>query len=617
MNKIEFKKTSNIFVNTGIVALHRYLKRFDTLEKHTFGEIKNELLPDKLIIENENLLELLEEVYYYMGREVYDTVTLEQEENVKSIKDCNLYYDTQKDTFIPFPRIRSYGFPLLLTNGRPKNTKKENNQKTLKKLREENKDLANSFIEEFKKNKLKLGSIIYFDEAYTTIPRLEKPKQEYFINDGIKARTCALTGEEYKKLININNNSPFIKLQGIQNFSSFFNTSSLEISWKSMFVIRFSPTIAMYSYFKGSDNPKDLYDNFITFFLNSNNLVNINSLYSDEFFYTIDELKHLKPPFKRNCRFASFKYSKDHVGDINKNLGDDAFNFDELTFILIYSFFKKHFENEFDEIDVNSANNPFTDFPFEKIPISLIILKTKAFGRSKSMMPEGFEEFNNVKFLIRLFYHLETNPKKRISINELWNGLKITLPKYKDKKPFAYSRARAERLIRVSTISKILRGKSCISDITNLFIKSFLILTASKDNNPGYRKYDLLTEFVKIYEPIIKFGGIKMDKNLQQKAINLGESIGDSIITLDNPKNEMDKISNAKYGRKYIIGLHKARTITQFRDALIRIQRKYGVSIANDIIENLNENNYIAIKQYAQIGALNTLNTFLSNQSKY
>ena len=105
-----------------------------------------------------------------------------------------------------------------------------------------------------------------------------------------------------------------------------------------------------------------------------------------------------------------------------------------------------------------------------------------------------------------------------------------------------------------------------------------------------------------------------MDKSLQQRAINLGKSIGQGIINFDSPKNENEKKANAKNGRKYLISMHKARNIAQFREVLIRIQRKYSIAIANEIIENLDDSNYIAIKQYAQISALNTLNIVLSNQ---
>ncbi|MEX2363704.1 MAG: hypothetical protein WD597_08775, partial [Balneolaceae bacterium] len=110
MKKIEFHKTSNIFINTGIVALHRFIDRFQ-MHNDEFGEIRNELFPDKLIVENERILGLLEEVYYFMGKEIYDTASTDQ-----ISKNENVYFNQEKDTFVPFPKMNTYGLTHLLTN---------------------------------------------------------------------------------------------------------------------------------------------------------------------------------------------------------------------------------------------------------------------------------------------------------------------------------------------------------------------------------------------------------------------------------------------------------------------------------------------------------------------
>jgi len=96
-----------------------------------------------------------------------------------------------------------------------------------------------------------------------------------------------------------------------------------------------------------------------------------------------------------------------------------------------------------------------------------------------------------------------------------------------------------------------------------------------------------------------------MEKELQKKAINLGKSIGQAILNYEG----YDKISNAKNGRKYLINLHKSRTLQQFSDGLYRISNKYKISISNDLLENINENNFLLIRQFALLGALNQLNT--------
>jgi len=50
-----------------------------------------------------------------------------------------------------------------------------------------------------------------------------------------------LTGEAYKKLMDVQNTSPF--LSGILNFNSHFAASDKRISWKAMYVSRFSTPI--------------------------------------------------------------------------------------------------------------------------------------------------------------------------------------------------------------------------------------------------------------------------------------------------------------------------------------------------------------------------------------
>lgn len=106
-----------------------------------------------------------------------------------------------------------------------------------------------------------------------------------------------------------------------------------------------------------------------------------------------------------------------------------------------------------------------------------------------------------------------------------------------------------------------------------------------------------------------------MDKEqfqtLQNRAINLGKSIGMSILTFD----EGNKQANAKDARTYIIGLHKARTAEQFREAIIRIQTKYGLVMSGELLQGLNEETFEFIKQYAVISALNIINSVIKPQN--
>ncbi|MEX2362443.1 MAG: hypothetical protein WD597_02415, partial [Balneolaceae bacterium] len=448
----------------------------------------------------------------------------------------------------------------------------------------------------FEQNNLKLLSKVYINEPYSKITTLHL--EEKYFEKG--ENECPIIGESFKNLVEGINTSPF--LSGLRNFNSLLGSSDKKLSMKALFLLRFSPALSMYSYYNG-------YDSFTASFFNSNNLTNINQLYDDEFFRLKDEMENMKLPFHSNIKFQNFKFAKKDGEEVEIDTGIGAYSPNEVTFLLIYTFFKKKFQSDIDAEYLNAEIDPFEDSPFEKVPINLVTFKADKFA--STMRPNFYEEYNNIKFIIRLLYKMESNKNKRIPIREFWQGLLIELPKYSHKQRFDKSRAHAERRIRQSVISKVLKGKSIVSDIEQLFSKSYLILSNGKQC--GYRRYDLLTEFLKIYEPAINFGGMNMDKSLQQKAINLGKSIGYSIVNYDKAKSDTEKKTNAKNGRKYLISLHKARTIDQFREAIIRIQNKFGLSVSNEILENMDENNFKAIKQYAQISALNQLNAVLSN----
>ena len=63
MQSIEFNRTSNVFLNTGIIALEYYLDRYKEEQNLLDEELCFELNADKLIVNSPKLLEILEEVY--------------------------------------------------------------------------------------------------------------------------------------------------------------------------------------------------------------------------------------------------------------------------------------------------------------------------------------------------------------------------------------------------------------------------------------------------------------------------------------------------------------------------------------------------------------------------
>lgn len=593
MNKLEFKKRSNIFINTGIVALYRYLGKFE--RKFPQLELSYQLLDDKLIVESENILSILEDVYYFMGKDIYDTSSKKQLDKLE-----NVYYNVEKDQFNRFPKMYTYGLAELLTNNAQGTTKIKENSPKITNLEKEQPELASKIKTYFDQNKLKLLSKVYLNEPYTKITTLDL-EAKYWIQGNIN---CPIIGEGFKNLVNAINISPFIK--GLSTFNSFLSSSDGKLSQKALYLLRFSPALSMYAYYNG-------YDSFTSSFFNSNSLKKINGFYNDEFFFETEVMQAWKMPFNKNIKLYNFQFSKKNNEKYSINSGEDSFSPQEITFLILLTFYKNKFADELSSNDIEEidSNDILGLLEIDNSPISLVTFKADKFATT--LRPNFYEEYSNVKFIIQLIHKLETNKTIRVPIGEIWRGLIFKTSKSEAVKDYN-KKLKLQRQTRIRVIDSILKGKSILDIIESLFHKSYLLL--ANGENPGFRRYDLILELLRIYEQSINFGITTMEESLQQRAIGLGKSIGYAILNYDNPKNDNEKKANAKNGRKYLIGLHKARTIEQFRENLIRIQRKYQVSVANEILENLNEKNYIAIKQYAQIGALNSLNVVLSNQKE-
>jgi len=587
MNKIEFNKTSNIFINVGIIALHRYIDKYISWFPDKYKITKNELNKNTLIVECNELIPMLEDVYYFMGQEIYDTATAKQKEEAKNGK-ANYFYNIQKDEFNSFPKMNTYGLTHLFTNNAQGVTREENNSQKIKSLEKSDPVLADKIRDFFETRNLKLLSKVYFNEPYTKITRLET-KKEYLVTGNEK---CPIINESFKVLIEGKNISPFIK--GLINFNSFLNSSEKKISWKALYLIRFSPALVFYNY-------QNSYKTLICSFFNSNNLQNINSLYDEEIFRPKAELEQIS--FRTNFILKDFTYQKKDKEEYNINSTDDVVWLSEISFMLLYTFYKRNFEKQIgnDEIKQEQIIDPFANHPLEKVPLSLITFRADKFA--STMRPNEYEEYSNVKFILRLIHLLENNENFKAPIRDIWQGLKLITPKSAALK--FDKRKNEDRKLRAHIFKNILIGKSIINDIETLFFDSYKYKIVNE--NTGYRNYKILLNFLIIYEQTIIFKTKNMDKNLQQRAINLGKSIGQGILNFNNE----DKKANAKNGRKYLIGLHKSRTLEQFLENLYRIMNKYHVSVSNEILENINKDNFQLIRQYALISSLNQINSVL------
>jgi tmRNA-binding protein len=587
MNEIVFKRTSNVFLNTGIVALHHYLERYkfpDAETQLSDEELWYELNKDQLLVRSNRLLEILEQVYYLMGREVYDTA------NKKALQEnSNAYYISSENRFVRFPAMNTYGLAALITNNAAGKTIKFENTKRRKYLLKQGEtELVQKFVDYFEQNSMKLLEQLYFEEPYVKITRIDIDKKYFEEGNDI----CYLTGERFKKLVDTTNISPFFA--GLLNFASFLKDSDKKISWKAMYLSRFSPKFCFYMYIAGLKS-------LVCYLIDSNSLVSLKSFYQNYKSIFRSDFEMLENNFMANFKLHSFKQVAKDTDKRDEGSKDYSEQF-EILFMLIYTIYYQILYNKgISKPEEIAPDDIFAALSTQKESFNLVSFKADEFAAT--LRPNSFENFNQFKFTIRLIIHLEKNG---IVFSQILSSLKFIKTSDRNSK----NSYRLERQVRNSILEKILKQKSILTDIENLFYNCFTYLNSG--DAIGFKNFKMLLDLVNLYEPIMYQPMEKEElQRLQERAIKLGSSIGISISNYD----EGDKSANAKKARTYIIGLHKARNAEQFREAIIRLQTKYGIVVSNELLEGLNEETYEFIKQFAVISALNILNSILQPKS--
>ena len=415
---IVFRRVANPFLNAGIIGLHRVAERFLQQERGRFpGTSISDLVENCLQITAETetqLLDFLEEVYYYMGREYYDTATTKQKEN-----NDNVYFEEKNGTLIPhrFPKMNTYGLTHLFTNNAQGITREGENSWKFATLKKENPKYAELIESYFEKEGLKLLQKVYLNEPYTKLTRLDvDPK---FLREGDKV--CPIIGERFLSLVEAKNISPF--LSGLANFNSFLSSSEKKVSWKALYLIRFAPVVCFYSYHNS-------YETLICHLFKSDSLENLDLFYRRDMYLLKDELA--QSSFRNNIRLAPFKYPRKDREDLILDPVGDAVWPSELSFLLIYSFFQLHFKPrmEDDELDFNF----YGGFVLPKQAITLVTFKADKFA--STLRPNYYEECNRVKFVLSILAMLEKGDETsaRVSIKELWSSLRLSSSKIQTAK---------------------------------------------------------------------------------------------------------------------------------------------------------------------------------------
>lgn len=572
MTRIEFKKTNHIFLDNGIIALHRYL-----LPRQTEGVVTLDLQDDKLIIEGNDLPKILETVYYEMGKAVYDTATIEQLNN-----KGNIYFDRKTGEPHLFPKIKTYGFTELLTNNAQGVTSKEENTVKIEKLKKEDPLLAEKIAEEFKKQNIKLLSKIYFDEPYTKITRLI-PFENAHIEKGNKY--CYLTGEGFKKLVDAQNITPFFS--GLDNFNSNLSLTDKKVSWKVMYLSRFAAAQCLYAY------TNRVFDSISVFFFGASSLKKLSDIYE----------KHIE----KSIRYSQSPILREawQLDKFVKNFGlydikDSFCGKDEYQFMILYTIFRNIIQKTIDEEKFSEDDLFFaiedSDFGSTETPY-IVSLRADAFA--STMRPNNFETITHLKYLLSLFSYLESVKFDASAMATFLQSLKILKPSLKGKQ----DSFQQERTTRNRILQKILTMQPIIEDVEQIFYDSYIYLISN--SQVGFKNFKVLKNFVELYESKVNIK--KMTKELQKKAIDLGYSIGSRMIEYEGNNRQ----SNARQSRKYIIDVRNSRTFADFLDALNRISSRFSIGFKHEFAEQVDEDNFRVFKSFLTLGMFNAINPIL------
>lgn len=604
MNSIVFSRSANTFLNVGIIALYQYLERY---KAEVDDKLQIDLSDNQLSVEHETVLAILEEVYWKMGRDVYDTSGKNALEKVDKY-----FFIRQPFEAVPFAKMKTYGLGELITNDATPTASKNGEKIKFGNLLTKEPDFAlhvATFLKEKGKklkfytvdgnsindNDLKDGrrientggeSEIFINAGYVKTPEIIFDKK--YLTSG--EEVCSLTSDFYEKLVDSNCTSPFVK--GIKNFNSYLTEDSkIKLGWKAMFLSRFAPKLCFYMYVSGLES-------IVCYLFESDSLTNLQILYAQNQTIFRDKNQLIDSNYLANFNLYNPYYGSKN-DEVRLNEGKDYTEQSEILFMLIYTVYRNFlFSRGLEQLQTEKAvPDLFNELFGRPAPINLVAFRANKFA--STLRPGSYETFNNFKFAIKLLTYLDN---QKVNFPHLLSSLKLLKPSDKNNK----NKYRLERHIRNTVLDKVLKNRSILPDMESLFFQCFTYLNSSE--SVGTKYYDELKQFTELYEPIIQRSMDKQDyKTLQERAINLGSSIGISVKT----HNEGDAQSNARNARGYIIGLHKARTFEQFREAIIRFQTKYGLVVNAELLNGMSEENFEFVKQFAVIAALNIINSII------
>jgi len=463
--KLYFPVIHQYWMDSGLMGFYSLAKKM----RRKYPEIK--LIDDDkgVYLEgtDEQLEKFLNDVYQALLDEYYNTSSPKQIE-----ENAGFYYDTEKDSFVRFPKVKTTGIAEIIFSKAPRPTgysdkyRKENGKNYLPETYAHLQDRFGVFLEE---NKLKADVATFLINGRNAY----QPKVTLAVTPKKANKTCYMCGCQTHSADEVSSTVfPLITSSaGIKSFNSECE-NPFKVCWKCEYIAKFVPVTGYYS--KSGD------DTFI-YFVYSDSFEKMNDVFSSKFSgmqqYDENRYRNFKEPFsylqKVHERFFSFLYTV-YITTCMVKAGDEQSELD-LDALL--------------EINVN------------KSPVSYYVLHFQKLG--DTYVGKTVWEFTEAIYLFRLFSELF---KKGVDLKAVMQNLV----------DYEQTKNESKTIIRNRVCERILKKQHLIDLIEPFVYHVNRSKTAFIKN---------IFDFVIEYEHIL-YEGDSMKQELIDTASSLGKSIG-------------------------------------------------------------------------------------------
>jgi hypothetical protein len=549
ITEIHFPKLNHFWMDAGLLGLYRIAQKEQSKESGVEIALDDSGVSFKGA--EKNVQSFLQKTYDRLLKDYYNTSSQTQIE-----KNEGFYYNTKKDQFIRFPKVKSMGIAGLIFNKAPRPMKDEikyDKSQPQKGILPEDfqhlQDRLNSFLSEYK---LKIGSSSLLVDG----PNAIRPKVDIQVKSGKTKRSsrtkgaCFICGEPTYSLNEIGGTVfPMITgSSGVRSFNSEGGDPE-NVCWKCDYIGKFVPVTGYYI----MNN-----DTYHLYFPYSSSLEKMNEVFHSLETSKIDDPNYLRNFYNRLGGYFQKPY--------------------EQFFTFLYSLYRivmiKKISSSSDAEEYELDYEKLFEVNLNKSPLDFFVVYTESLGDTQ--MGKMIWPFQESVYLFRLLDYLERN---KIDLKRMMTLLiDFDQPKNESK-----------TILRNRVCENILKKQS----VVDLIEQHVFRINKSKTQN-----IKPLYDFVILYEKAIREGGSTMDQETIDVAVSVGKTIGMSIAP------------SGKKGKGDLFRLRKSRKPEDFLNEINRIQMKYGTRVSAELYNKGQkmEENFTEFKQFCMIAALNTYN---------